>query len=170
MKDKDVSKLISPIVILTSLLVVGLTGCGVPKDDSISIIGGADGPTSVFIASNVVKNGGTASNQPDADGEIVNTYEVTDADLSEKYFEEDKLVTMVRYYEMSDGTWKTDDHAYKYRLEITGRMPNAAKDSTFVYLSNVEEISFERAYMAAGLSSNMDDYFALEDAVLVAMK
>ena len=170
MKDKDVSKLLSLIVILTSLLVVGLTGCGTPKDDSVAIIGGADGPTSVFIASNIGKNDSAASDQADAEVEIVNTYEVTDADLSEKYFEEDKLVTMVRYYEMSDGTWKTDDHTYKYRLEITGRMPNAAKDSTFVYLSNVEEISFERAYMAAGLSSNMDDYFALEDAVLVAMK
>jgi hypothetical protein len=40
----------------------------------------------------------------------------------------------------------------------------------FVYLSNVEEISFERAYMAAGLSSNMDDYFDPSEAVLVAMK
>ena len=55
------------------------------------------------------------------------------------------------YYEMSDGTWKCDDHSYKYRLEIRGRMPNAAKDSYFVYLSNTEEISFEQAYMAAYL-------------------
>lgn len=101
---------------------------------------------------------------------IFKTYEITDPDLSEKYFEEDKLVTMVRYYEMTDGTWKTDDYTYKYRLEITGRMGGAVKDSTFVYLSNIEEISFERAYMAAGLSSNMNDYFAPEEAVLVAMK
>lgn len=102
--------------------------------------------------------------------EIMNTFEVTDPDLSEEYIKEDKLVTMVRYYEMSDGTWKTDKNSYKYRLEITGRMSNAAKESTFIYLSNVEEISFERAYMAAGLSSNMDDYFDPKDAVLVAMK
>ena len=74
------------------------------------------------------------------------------------------------YYEMSNGTWMYGDRIYKYRLEINGRMPNAAKDSTYVYLSNIEDISFERAYMAAGLSSNMDDYFAPEDAVLVAMK
>ncbi len=74
------------------------------------------------------------------------------------------------YYEMSDGTWKCDDISYEYRLEICGRMPNAAKDSCFVYLSNMEEISFERAYLAAGLSSNSDDYFSPEEAVLVEMR
>ena len=71
------------------------------------------------------------------------------------------------YYEMSDGTWMYGDRTYKYRLEISGRMPSAVKDSTFVYLSNIEEISFYRAYMAAGLSSNTDDYFSSKEAVLV---
>jgi hypothetical protein len=104
-----------------------------------------------------------------SEGDIIRTYDVTDPDLSRQYISEGRLVTMVRYYELSDGTWKTDDHEYKYRLEITGRMGGAAKDSTFVYLSNVEDISFQRAYMAAGLSSNMDDYFEPEEAVLVAM-
>ena len=77
---------------------------------------------------------------------------------------------MKTYYEMNDGTWMCDDYTYKYRLEISGRMPNAAVDSTFVYLSNIEEIPFERAYMAAGLSSYTEDYFQPEDAVLVEMK
>ena len=74
------------------------------------------------------------------------------------------------YYEMSDGTWKCNDRTYKYRLEISGKIPNAAKDSMFVYLSNIEEIPFERAYMAAGLSSNSEDYFFPEEAVLVEMQ
>ena len=46
------------------------------------------------------------------------------------------------YYEMTDGTFKCEEYTYKYRLEISGRIPNAAKDSTFVYLSNKEDISF----------------------------
>lgn len=46
-------------------------------------------------------------------------------------------------------------------------MHNAAVDSTFVYLSNIENITFEQAWLAAGLSSNSKDYFAVEDAVLV---
>ena len=104
------------------------------------------------------------------DSDVVRTYETTDSALWEEYIENDKLITMLQYSEMSDGTWKTDAHTYKYRLEITGRMGGAVKDSTFVYLSNIEDISFERAYMAAGLSSNMDDYFDPSEAVLVAMK
>ncbi len=101
---------------------------------------------------------------------IVNTYEVTESKLAEEYFETNKLVTMVKYYEMSDGTWKTDNYTYKYRLEITGRMNNAAKDSTFVFLSNTKDITFEQAWKASGFSSNMDDYFQEENAKFVAMK
>lgn len=71
------------------------------------------------------------------------------------------------YSELPDGTFECEGHNYKYRLEISGRMSKAAKRSTFIYLSNIEEISFERATMAAGLSSNMDDYFSPEEAVLV---
>ncbi len=74
------------------------------------------------------------------------------------------------YYELSDGTWMMDDVVYQYKLELSGRMPNAAADSTFVYLSNLPDISFEQAYKAAGVSSSTDDYFAKEEAVLVEMK
>ncbi len=98
---------------------------------------------------------------------VVKTYEVTDSDYA---FENDEFVTMIKYYEMSDGTWKTDDYTYQYRLEITGRMGGAVKDSTFVFLSNIKDITFEQAWKASGLSSNMDDYFKEEDAKLVAMK
>ncbi|MBP5746369.1 MAG: hypothetical protein J6W58_08745, partial [Lachnospiraceae bacterium] len=101
---------------------------------------------------------------------VVNTYEETPPSLTEEYLADDKFLVMMPYYEMSDGTWRTDENNYKYRLEITGRMGGAAKDSTFVYLSNIKDITFERAYMAAGFSSNMDDYFDKEDAVLVAIK
>ena len=73
------------------------------------------------------------------------------------------------YCEMTDGTWMCDDHVYQYRLEITGRMPNAAEDSSFIYLSNNREITFDQAYRAAGISSNSDDYFSPETAVLVEM-
>ena len=77
---------------------------------------------------------------------------------------------MKTYTEMDDGTWMCDGRTYKYRLEITGRMPNAAEDSSFVWLSNIEEISFDQAYRAAGVSSSTDDYFPPEKAVLVEMR
>lgn len=101
---------------------------------------------------------------------VVTTYEVTDADLTEEYLDHNKPITMVKYYEMSDGTWKTDNYTYQYRLEITGRMNHAEKDSTFIFLSNIKDITFEQAFLASGFSSNMDDYFKEEDAKFVAMK
>ena len=74
------------------------------------------------------------------------------------------------YSELSNGTYSCEEHIYKYRFEISGRMPNAAKNSTFVYLSNLSEISFEQAWRASGLSSSLDDYFSEEDAILVDIK
>lgn len=74
---------------------------------------------------------------------------------------------LLTYNKMSDGTWQADGHTYKYRLEITGRGHNAIADSTLVYLSNIENITFEQALKAAGLSSNIHDYFDPEDAVCV---
>lgn len=73
------------------------------------------------------------------------------------------------YFKMSDGTWKCDGYTYKYCLEISGRMPNVAVDSTYVYLSNKANIAFEQAYMASGISSDSADYFSVGDAVLVEM-
>jgi hypothetical protein len=55
---------------------------------------------------------------------IVKTYEVTDSDTA---FANDEPVTIVKYYEMSDCTWRTDTHTYQYRLEITGRMGGQRK-------------------------------------------
>ena len=101
---------------------------------------------------------------------VISTYDVTDPEFVEEYSEQNKLVTKVKYYEMSDGTWRTDTHTYKYRLEITGRMKGAVKDSTFVFLSNLEDITFEQAWKASGFSSNMADYFEEEEAKLVARK
>ena len=70
---------------------------------------------------------------------------------------------------MTDGTWMCNGYFYKYRLEISGRMPHAAVDSSFAYLSNIKEITFEQAYNSAGISSNLNDYFPIEKAVLVEM-
>ena len=71
------------------------------------------------------------------------------------------------YFRNADNTWQTGGREYKRRLVLTGRIPNAAQDTTFVYLSNLPRITFEQAYKAAGFSSNCADWFLVEDAVLV---
>ena len=101
---------------------------------------------------------------------VIKTYDVTDSELTEECFENNELVTIVKYYEMSDGTWKTDDYTYQYRVEVTGKMNNAAKDSMYVFLSNTKDITFDQAWKASGLSSNTDDYFKEEETKLVAVK
>lgn len=71
------------------------------------------------------------------------------------------------YYKMSNGTWQYKGFKYKYCLEISGIMPNTNKAVTYIYLSNLENITFHQALMASGLSSNLNDYFQLNEAVLV---
>ncbi len=87
------------------------------------------------------------------------------------YFDSGPLKTIEgnfrTYYQNTDGTWQYNGYIYKYRLVITGRMPNAVADTTYVYLSNLEEISFEKAMWASGLSSHMGAYFTTVEAVLV---
>ncbi len=61
-------------------------------------------------------------------------------------------------------------YTYKYRIEITGRLNNAAIDTTYILLSNIEGITFEQAWKASGLSSNMDDYFDPADAVFIGIE
>ena len=53
---------------------------------------------------------------------------------------------------------------------MTGRLHNAVNDITYTILSNREEITFDQAWKASGLSSNLEDYFQAEDAVFVAIQ
>lgn len=63
----------------------------------------------------------------------------------------------VEYQELIDGTFQYGEYNYKYKLTVTGRTENAANDTTYTILSNIENISFEQAWKASGLSSNTED-------------
>ena len=81
--------------------------------------------------------------------------------------------TVRRTYEqtpLSDGSWRAQGIVYPFRLELTGRLPHAACDSTYVLLSQSEGISFEQAWKAGGLSSDLRDYFDAGDAVIVSVR
>ena len=78
------------------------------------------------------------------------------------------IQTEIATYEaLSDGTWRANGYPYLYRLEINGVMPASDQSVTFVYLSNLEEIPSEKAWLAAGWSSELSDYFSEDEAVLV---
>ena len=74
---------------------------------------------------------------------------------------------IVDYQLMSNMTYKTDEYTYKYRLKITGRVHASKYDTTYVYLSNISDISFDRAWKASGLSSYLGSYFDESEAILV---
>lgn len=76
-------------------------------------------------------------------------------------------IGIVDYQLMSNMTYKTDEYTYKYCLKITGRVHASKYDTTYVYLSNISDISFDRAWKASGLSSNSNDYFDESEAILV---
>ena len=104
------------------------------------------------------------------DSYVIKTYEQTPIEKMDEAYNKEETVIRTSYYELSDGTWKTDDCTYKYRVELTGRLNKAEKNSTYVVLSNTRDITFEQAWKASGLSSNVDDYFNEKNAVIVGVK
>ena len=97
-------------------------------------------------------------------------YEETPADQVQEKLDNGELVIRKMHYYNTNKEWCADGYTYKYRLEITGRMNNAAKDSTYIVLSNKEDITFEQTWKASGLSSLSTDYFKPEEAVIVGYK
>lgn len=90
-------------------------------------------------------------------------------EVSEKQSDGDIAIT-VAHYKDENGLWVADGRRYKYRLEISGRMNNAAKDSTFIVLSNSEDIFFDETWKASGLGSLTGDYFDPEAAIIVGYR
>ena len=49
---------------------------------------------------------------------IVKTYMETPANEFQEYLDNNLIFTKVKHYQLSDGSWKTDEHGYKYKLEV----------------------------------------------------
>ena len=94
-------------------------------------------------------------------------YEPTPSEQIDKKYDNEEFVITKLHYENLDGEWVSEGYTYKYRLEITGRMNHAAKNTTFIVLSNTEDITFDQTWKASGLSSNMADYFDPAVSVIV---
>lgn len=73
---------------------------------------------------------------------------------------------MVPYCEMSDGTWQAEGYTYRYRLELSGTLPNAASSSVYTVLTNAPDFTFDKAAKSL-YSSNSDDWLDPEEAVIV---
>lgn len=102
--------------------------------------------------------------------QVTQFYDRTPVDQIQKAYEEEAFVITTPYGKTDDGHWVAGNHGYQYRLEITGRMHDAAKNTTYIVLSNTKDITFDMAWKAAGYSSNTADYFDPENAVIVGHK
>lgn len=100
-----------------------------------------------------------------------NTYfELTPTNQVEEKIDNEDLVVLKEHYEDLNGEWVCGEYSYEYRLEISGRMNNAAKNITYIVLSNTDNITFEQTWRAAGFSSNLADYFDPEETVIVGYR
>jgi len=97
-------------------------------------------------------------------------YETTPAEQVAENYDTGEFVITKTHYQMEDGTWVADGYSYLFRLEVTGRMRASEKSCTYIILSNRKDITFDEAWKASGISSNLNDYFALGDAVIVGNK
>ena len=71
------------------------------------------------------------------------------------------------YYKLSDGTYKYGYNTYKYRLEISGRSYGNDFDTVLIYLSNDEDIPFQRAEINTGMLSSSSQYIPKYEAVFI---
>ena len=122
--------------------------------------------TAILACALILAAAGCAQGEP----VVKTTIEKTPLEQSEELAANGDEIVLYPYYEMSDGTWQADGRIYQQRLVVTGRLRNAVRDTTYIILSNVGDIPFERAWKASGLSSNMDDYFTAEEALFVAFQ
>lgn len=91
------------------------------------------------------------------------------SDIAKTYMESEQDGILSTYYEMNDGTWKCDNKIYKYRLELTGRMSNAIRDTYFAVLTDNDKFTFEIVAKSI-CSSSTEDIQMMKDSAIVEMK
>ena len=105
-----------------------------------------------------------------AGSKVILQCDKTPTDQIQKAYDNEEFVITVSHCQMDDGLWVAENNAYLYRLEITGRMHDAAKNTTYIVLSNTKDITFDQVWKASGYSSNSADYFDPQDAIIVGHK
>ena len=110
----------------------------------------------------------TSANE--GDYSVAAVYEVTPSEELEQKRENGEYIIYTEYSALNNGMWSVGDYTYRYRLEITGKPNSAAKMVSYLVLSNTKDITFEQALKASSLSSDSNDYFSPDYAVIVGYK
>lgn len=92
-----------------------------------------------------------------------------ESDIVKTYQQSEKNGIINTYYELNDNTWKCKDQVYQYRLELSGRLPNAAEDMSYIVLTNNDKLTFDEVAKSM-YSSSLEDSKVVEQSVVVEMK
>ncbi len=171
------------LFVFTLLLLCGCSANGVPDDAYMFEKGfsgrGPGGPMPDFSLEDMTPIEGEFSGDryhewkkpPKSESSppenAVETYEKSKTEDIESLLDNSKMIITSTYYKLDDGSFECGGYNYKYRLDVSGRLNNATRDSRYIILSNTEDITFEQACKASGLSSNTNDYFDPRDAIIV---
>jgi len=75
------------------------------------------------------------------------------------------LVTLTACNTMNSSYTAPDGNEYKYKLELTGTLPNASKESKYIILTNDKTLSFDKVAKSMYSSDSKDsdgiDYYLL---------
>lgn len=98
---------------------------------------------------------------------VVKTHKATTVEEIEGYVTNNQMVTIVTYYDMSDGTYMAEgsDYVYRYILEIS----KEDGEHRFLVLSSREDITYEQALYNSLTYYKVEYAFKPEEAVLVGM-
>lgn len=97
-------------------------------------------------------------------------YVKTPLSETEEKIDNGEYIITRTHHETLDGKWTADNREYEYRLQITGRMGGAAKNTTFIVLSNKRNIRFSDTWPAFGYGSDTSAYFDPDEAVIVGYR
>lgn len=81
--------------------------------------------------------------------------------------EDEQSEVIIKKSSFIDNMWNTDKHSYKYKLNLTGRLPKADEDVVFVILSNYNSVTFEDVI---DMIFNKKSLFKEEDFVIAEIK
>ncbi|MFD0590967.1 lipoprotein [Paenibacillus sp. GCM10027627] len=77
------------------------------------------------------------------------------------------LVTLAACSSKNSSYTDPDGKEYKYKLELTGTMPNASKESKYIILTNDNTLTFDKVAKSITSSNSKDsdgiDYYLLNE-------
>lgn len=71
------------------------------------------------------------------------------------------------YHELSDGTWKYQNHIYKYKHDVLEPSDKETNEIKYIILSNHKEITYDESWAYKLLSSGVPSPIDSNDTVIV---